>query len=136
VPITHVGFISIPTRDLDAAIDFYTMKLGFQKTTDAPMGPGARWVELTPPGQAGGHPQTPGAQTRVVLLAKGNPAFDEDRIGKGIAAPFEVKDFEATCAELKERGVRFKAEPDKKFYGWWAEILDGDGNVLGLHGDA
>jgi predicted enzyme related to lactoylglutathione lyase len=126
MPITHVGFISIFTRDVDAAIAFYTEKLGFQKTTDAPMGPGARWVELTPPG----------AQTRVVLLSKGTPAFEEERIGKGIAAPFEVKDFEATCGELKQRGVRFKAEPDKKFYGWWAEILDADGNVLGLHGDA
>jgi predicted enzyme related to lactoylglutathione lyase len=123
--ISHVALVSIHVRDLDGAIDFYTQKLGFQKTHDAPMGPGARWVELT----------LPGAQTRLTLLAKGNPAFEEDRIGKSIATSFEVTDFEATCAELQGRGVRFRQEPKKEFFGFWAEILDPDGNVLGLHAD-
>jgi len=124
--ISHVGLVSIHVRDLDAAIDFYTQKLGFQKTTDAPMGPGMRWVEVTPPG----------AQTRLTLLSEGNPAFEADRIGKNIATTFEVTDFEATCAELSGRGVRFRKEPKKEFFGWWAEILDPDGNALGLHAEA
>ncbi len=124
--ISHVGIVSINVRDLDAAIAFYTTKLGFDKTTDAQMGPGARWVEVTPPG----------AQTRLTLIAEGNPAFEPDRIGKNITSTFEVVDFEATCADLKRRGVTFRVEPSQEPWGWWAEILDQDGNVLGLHANA
>jgi predicted enzyme related to lactoylglutathione lyase len=126
MPISHVGFISINVHDLDRAIRFYTEHLGFAKTTDAQMGPGARWVELTPPG----------GNTRVTLLSEGNPAFERDRIGKGIAAPLEVSDFEATCAALEKKGVRFKSAPKRQPWGWWAEVLDSEDNVLGLHGDA
>jgi lactoylglutathione lyase len=126
MPVSHVGLVSIHVRDLDEAIGFYTNKLGFQRTTDAPMGPGARWVEVTPPG----------AQTRLTLLAHGNPAFEKERLGKNIATTFEVTDFEATCAEFQARGVRFRKEPKKEFFGWWAEVLDSDGNVFGLHADA
>ncbi|HEY9857757.1 MAG TPA: VOC family protein [Stenomitos sp.] len=124
--ISHVGIVSINVRNQDAAIDFYTHKLGFEKTTDAPMGPGARWVEVTPPG----------AQTRLTLIGEGTPAYEPDRIGHHIACTFEVNDFEATCAELKRRGVAFKEEPQKQPWGWWAEILDQDGNVIGLHANA
>ena len=127
MPVTHVGLVSIHVRDLDRAIAFYTEKLGFAKTTDAPMGPGARWVEVTPPG----------GNTRLTLLfGEANPAWEPDRIGKGIATTFEVTDFEATCTALVASGVKFRSEPKKQFYGWWAEIVDSEGNVLGLHGEA
>ena len=36
MPISHVGIVSIHVGNLDSAIEFYTQKLGFQKTTDAP----------------------------------------------------------------------------------------------------
>ncbi|HEY9723822.1 MAG TPA: VOC family protein [Oscillatoriaceae cyanobacterium] len=124
--ISHVAFVEIQTRDVDQAIDFYTNTLGFAKTTDAPMGPGARWVELTPPG----------GNTRLTLISQGNPAFAPERIGQGFGAVFEVAAFEETCAELKRRGVPFDVEPRKEPWGAWAEILDPDGNSLGLHGEA
>ncbi len=125
--ISHVGFISIHVNDLDRAIEFYVNQLGFAKTTDAQMGPGARWVELTPPG----------GKTRVTLISRGNPAWMPELIGKGIAAPFEVAgDFEKVCADLEARGVRFNKAPKQEFYGWWAEILDADDNILGLHAGA
>lgn len=126
MPVSHVAFIGIHVLDLDRAIRFYTEQLGFAKTTDAPMGPGARWVELTPPG----------GKTRVSLLAEGNPAWDRGQIGKSIAAPFEVTDFEATCAALEQKGVTFKTAPKRQPWGHWAEVLDSEGNVLGLHGEA
>jgi predicted enzyme related to lactoylglutathione lyase len=120
--ISHVAFVAVHVRDVEAAIAFYTEKLGFAKTTDAHMGP-MRWVELTPPGNT----------TRVTLLSEGNPAFEADRVGHGIAATFEVNDMAATCQELERRGVKFKEAPAQEPWGWWAEILDADGNVLGLH---
>lgn len=123
--ISHVGFIAINVRDVEKAIAFYGDMLGFKKTTDSTMGP-MRWVEFTPPGNS----------TRVTLLSEGNPAFEPARIGAMIAATFEVNGFEETCADLKQRGVVFDVEPRQEPWGWWAEILDPDGNTLGLHAEA
>lgn len=125
--ISHVGLVSIHCHDLERAIAFYTQSLGMQKTTDAPMGPGVRWIEVTPPG----------GNTRLTLLhGKGNPGWQPEKIGEGMATTFEVEGFEATCADLKGKGVQFRAEPKQQPWGWWAEILDSEGNVLGLHAGA
>jgi lactoylglutathione lyase len=48
--LTTLGRIIVPVSDQDAAIEFYTGKLGFSLTADTPFGEGARWVEVTPPG--------------------------------------------------------------------------------------
>lgn len=125
IGISHVAFVAINVRDVEQAIAFYSEKLGFTKTTDATMG-AMRWIELTPPGNT----------TRVTLLSEGNPAFEPDRIGSKVAATFEVNDMPATCAELERRGVRFEVAPKQEPWGWWAEILDPDGNTLGLHAEA
>ncbi len=42
--------MSVPVRDQDAALRFYTEKLGFKVATDQPMGDGKRWIELLIPG--------------------------------------------------------------------------------------
>jgi len=39
----------VPTADQDAAIAFYTEKLGFTLEADVPFGEGDRWVEVAPP---------------------------------------------------------------------------------------
>ena len=44
--ITHLKFASIPTRDQDRALKFWTEKMGFELQTDQPMGP-QRWIELS-----------------------------------------------------------------------------------------
>jgi catechol 2,3-dioxygenase-like lactoylglutathione lyase family enzyme len=48
--ITTVGRVLVPVADQDAAITFYTEKLGFTLTADVPFGEDSRWVEVTPPG--------------------------------------------------------------------------------------
>jgi catechol 2,3-dioxygenase-like lactoylglutathione lyase family enzyme len=40
----------VPVSDQDAAIAFYTSKLGFSLVADVPFGDGERWVEVAPPG--------------------------------------------------------------------------------------
>ena len=66
--IRRIKFTSIPVQDQDAALDFYTSKLGFRVATDQPLGE-QRWIEL----------RIPGADTRVVLYT---PPGQEDRIGR------------------------------------------------------
>ena len=46
--ISQLGRVIVPVSDQDKAIEFYTDKLGFSLTADAPYGDGDRWIEVTP----------------------------------------------------------------------------------------
>ena len=49
--ITKMNHVSIFVLDQDSAYDFYVNKLGFKVHTDAPMGPGMRWLTVCAPEQ-------------------------------------------------------------------------------------
>ena len=49
--ITGLHTVGIPVTDQDAALAFYEA-LGFETRLDVPMGEGARWIEVAPPGAA------------------------------------------------------------------------------------
>ena len=44
--ISHVKFVSIPTRDQDRALAFWTERVGFRVLTDQPFDDKQRWIEL------------------------------------------------------------------------------------------
>jgi predicted enzyme related to lactoylglutathione lyase len=90
--ITHLGAAIIPTKDVDAAIAYYTEKLGFEKRMDVPYGEGDRWVEVAPAG----------AQTSIALAP---PPPDGSPVGEVRNLGFATKDIDAAHAELKERGA-------------------------------
>jgi catechol 2,3-dioxygenase-like lactoylglutathione lyase family enzyme len=119
--IKGIKFASIPVKDQDKALKFYTTALGFGIVTDQPMGPGQqRWLEL----------RIPGAETRVVLFtADGH----EDRIGTFQGISFFTDDVQKTYEEMKKRGVEFSEGPTKQEWGTYAIFKDVDGNqfVLG-----
>ena len=66
--IKAVKFVSIPVRDQDRALQFYTEQLGFSILTDQPFDGKQRWIELA----------IPGAETRIVLFTAD---AHKDRIG-------------------------------------------------------
>ncbi|HET8994854.1 MULTISPECIES: VOC family protein [unclassified Rhodococcus (in: high G+C Gram-positive bacteria)] len=49
---TKVLSVSVPVADQDAALKFYTEVLGCELRTDIEIWPGARLVEVAPPGSA------------------------------------------------------------------------------------
>jgi predicted enzyme related to lactoylglutathione lyase len=116
--ITHVKFVSIPVRDQDAALAFYTDKLGFKVVTDQPMGP-QRWIEL----------RVGTADTRIVLFT---PDGHQDRVGTSFNGSLACDNVEKTSEELKSRGVEFVSPPKKEPWGTFAVIKDSDGNQLVL----
>ncbi len=116
--ITHVKFVSIPTRDQDRALEFYTKKLGFKVMTDQPFG-SQRWIEL----------KIPDAQTRITLFT---PAGHEDRIGTSFNGAFATDDVQKTYDELAARGVEFTTAPTKQPWGTYAAFKDPDGNEFVL----
>ena len=118
--IKRLKFVSIPTRDQDRALAFWTEKIGLRIVTDQPMGEGKRWIELA----------IPGAETGVVLFT---PEGQENRIGSVFNGSFACDDVEYTYRRLKERGVEFEEGPQKQHWGTFAIFKDPDGNqfVLG-----
>jgi len=113
--ITSVKFVSVPTRDQDRALAFYTEKLGFRLITDQPFGPDRRWIEL-----GIGH-----SDTRFVLFT---PPGDEDKVGGRFSGALACDDVEATHRQLTGRGVEFEAPPTRQPWGTFAVMLDSEGN--------
>lgn len=48
--VEKIATVIIPVADVDAEIDFYVSKLGFEKRLDLPFGGKYRWVEVGPAG--------------------------------------------------------------------------------------
>ena len=115
----RIKFVSIPVRDQDKALEFWTKKVGFQVGTDRPMGPGQRWIEV----------RIPGAETGLVLFT---PEGHEARIGSFTGLSFASADVETEYRELTGRGVEFRSPPKKEAWGTTAIFADPDGNSFVL----
>jgi catechol 2,3-dioxygenase-like lactoylglutathione lyase family enzyme len=113
--ITKLAKVGIYTRDQQRSLDFFTRTLGFEVRSDEPMGPGARWIEVAPPG----------GQSSLVLWT---PPGMEGRIGTFSGMVFSCDDIRATFAELRGRGVQFTQEPTDQPGGVMATFADPDGN--------
>jgi predicted enzyme related to lactoylglutathione lyase len=117
--ITSIKFVSLPVRDQNRALDFYTEKLGCTIITDQPFDERQRWIEL----------RIPKAETRLVLFT---PDGQQDRIGTFSNISLECDDLARTYAELVARGVEFPGPPKQEHWGNYALFNDSEGNTLCL----
>jgi catechol 2,3-dioxygenase-like lactoylglutathione lyase family enzyme len=131
--ITKLSHVSVFVLDQDSAYKFYVNQLGFKVHTDAPMGPGMRWLTITPPEQ-------PDLEISLMPIADGMMFTKESaeqmrnlvKMGTFGFGVFECKDIYATYEELKAKGVEFKKAPKKEFYGLEALFKDDSGNWFSL----
>jgi catechol 2,3-dioxygenase-like lactoylglutathione lyase family enzyme len=131
--ITKLNHVSIFVLDQESAYDFYVNKLGFQVHTDAPMGPGMRWLTVCPPEQ-------PELEISLMAINAGmmftgdSAAQMRELVSKGTFGfgVFECNDLVATYEELKAKGVHFKKAPKQEFYGFEALFTDDSGNWFSL----
>jgi catechol 2,3-dioxygenase-like lactoylglutathione lyase family enzyme len=89
--ITDVRTVAVPVADQDRALAFYVEKLGFEKRFEFPMGAGARWIEVAPPG----------ATTTIALVS--SPEGRPTGVDTGIR--FTTTDAGADHDDLEARGV-------------------------------
>lgn len=113
--IKSIKFVSVYVSDQDAALAFYTQKLGFTVVTDQPMGPDARWIEL----------RIPGAETGLVIA---KPFQPENVVGAFMNMAFVADDVQRTYDELSARGVQFRQPARPEPWGTSAIFNDPDGN--------
>jgi predicted enzyme related to lactoylglutathione lyase len=118
--VTGVDFMSLPTKDLDAAMEFYGNVLGLPRSS--------MWQR---PGEEALAAEFETGNLTVALLA-----------GERLGIPFQVNkvplalrvdDVEAARAELEARGVEFHAETMDSGVCHMAHFHDPDGNALMLH---
>lgn len=116
--ISCISQVGVYVSDQDAALAFYTEKLGFE-VRSLRQGPGMKWIEVAPPG----------AQTTISLASKDFPVGDEAKIGVYTDIAFETTDIHGLYETLSSRGVKFTDKPELQPYGkWFAAFLDQDGN--------
>jgi catechol 2,3-dioxygenase-like lactoylglutathione lyase family enzyme len=131
--ITKLNHVSIFVLDQDSAYEFYVNKLGFKVHTDAPMGPGMRWLTVTPPEQPDLEitlmPVSDGMMFTKETAEQMRNLISKGTFGFGV---FECNDLLATYEELKAKGVEFKKPPTKEFYGFEALLKDDSGNWFSL----
>ena len=112
--IRGIKFASLPTRDQDRALQFWTEKMGFVVLTDQPFDDKQRLIEL----------RIPKSEGRVVLFTADG---QEDRIGGFAPVVFWTDDIDATYAELQEKGVDTMGPPQKAEWGSSLMFRDPDG---------
>jgi len=121
----YISTVTLLVKDLNRAIDFYTKKLGWEKTMDAPMGDGTRWVTVAPAN----------AQA-AFYLAQRVPDRPDAKAGGSSGVIFEVDDVYETQKEFAKKQIEFTEAPRTEPWGGWAMFKDSEGNVHGLHSPA
>jgi catechol 2,3-dioxygenase-like lactoylglutathione lyase family enzyme len=122
-------------HDQDAALAFYTQKLGWEVRSDVtlPEMGDFRWLSVGPPSQP---------EFGIVLMAvPGPPVMEPDTaeqvqalMAKGFAGTvfLTTDDVRADYEDLRGRGVEFTEEPEERPYGVDCGFRDPSGNSFRL----
>ncbi len=111
---TRVLSVSIPVADQDRALKFYTEVLGCELRTDMEIWPGARLVEVVPPG----------SDVALVLLPPDSEIPMAVRMGTSDAAAAHARLREAGATLHNDELVSMEGVPPMFFF------ADPDGNGL------
>jgi predicted enzyme related to lactoylglutathione lyase len=118
--VTGVDFVSLPTRDISAAMGFYSDVLGlerssvWQRSGEEPLG-----AEF----------ETGTVTVSLIVSERLGIPFGPNRVPLAL----HVEDVEAARAALESRGVSFRAETLDTGVCHMANFEDPDGNALMLH---
>src|SRR5437764_15421827 len=127
--LSHMTFYVL---DQNAALDFYTNKLGFEVRTDA-QAEGFRWLTVGPKGQPDIEmvlmPIQPGPMVDAATCDLIRQLLSKGVLGGGV---FDTDDCQKTYAELKSKGVEFQTPPVERPYGIEAVFKDNSGNWFSM----
>jgi catechol 2,3-dioxygenase-like lactoylglutathione lyase family enzyme len=133
--VLRISTVNLWVHDQEAALDFWTAKVGFELRSDATFAElGAfRWLTVGPPGQP---------DVELVLMAVPEPpVLTEAQTGvvraamsQGLAGPvfLVTDDVERDFRELTARGVEFTEPPERRPFGIDAGFRDPSGNQVRL----
>jgi catechol 2,3-dioxygenase-like lactoylglutathione lyase family enzyme len=114
--ITGTDFITVSTRDLDSAVDFYGGVLGLPELK--------RWGKL---------PAVEFETGNLTIAVMQSDAFGLEFHANNHPIELRVDDFKGAHDELEARGVEFKGETIDSGVCCQAFFEDPDGNTLAIH---
>jgi catechol 2,3-dioxygenase-like lactoylglutathione lyase family enzyme len=115
--------VALVVADRDRAVEWYTQKLGLD-VIERGAGNDAHWVVVGRKGQPGG--------IHLCDIPTFDPAFPVEPGESGIQLDLPG-DFRRSCAALRANGVTFRTPPTKRPWGWYAKVVDPDGNEIRLN---
>jgi len=131
--ISRMSHAAIFVLDQQAALEFYTNKLGFEVRTDATMEGGFRWLTVGPKEQP---------DFEIILLepspgfmfdeATANSIRDLVQSGKLGGGVFDTANCQEEYEALKAKGVEFLSPPGEQSWGVGAVFKDNSGNWFSL----
>jgi predicted enzyme related to lactoylglutathione lyase len=123
--MNKVKIITVLVLDQDAAIKFYTKKLGFDLREDKPFGE-SRWVTISAPKNS----------DLTIALELANTAADKAIVGKQCGShaflALDTSDCIGDYTRMKLLGVKFLGEPQSGPWGTGAQCEDLYGNKIFL----
>jgi predicted enzyme related to lactoylglutathione lyase len=114
--VTGVDFVTVPTKDFDAAVEFYGTTLGLQRSMYKPDNHFAEF-------------ETESVTLSVIVAETVGLGYHPNRNPLAL----HVEDVEAARALLTERGVEFSGDTLDTGVCHMAFFADPDGNALMLH---
>ena len=120
--VNNIGVAMFTVSDVDAAIAFYTEKLGFELRADVKFGENGenRWVEVAPPGSA----------TRLALNSTMGGRFEAGGASIGVETPDVLAEWERLSAiDGVDAGDKPEPTPGAPLL---FMIQDPDGNHLAI----
>ena len=114
--ITGTDFITVATKDFDAAVEFYGGVLGLPESK--------RWGKM---------PAAEFETGNLTIAVMQSDAFGLEARANNHPIALHVDDFQAAHDELESRGVEFRGETLDSGVCYQAFFEDPDGNVLGIH---
>jgi len=126
-----VTLISIPVRDQEKALQFYTEKLGFLKKKDIPLGGGNRWLTLVSKEALDG-PEL--LLEPAPIHFEPSKVFQDALMEAGIPyTQFDVESVDAEYERLTKLGVDFSIKPSIMENVKYAVFNDTCGNNIQLN---
>src|SRR5262249_12924211 len=123
VTMKRISLLNVYVKDQDAAIDFYTSKLGFALAEDVPFAP-HRWVTLRLPDDEVVSVSLTLAETQEELALVGKQG------GSKPLFAIVTDDCMGEYRRMKDAGVRFEGEPEVQPYGTGVTLADLYGNKI------
>lgn len=114
--ISGTDFITIGTRNIDAAADFYGGVLGLTRSK--------QWGDM---------PAIEFETGNLTIAVMQSDAFGLECKPNSQPIEFHVDDFDAAHAELQSRGVEFEGQTLDSGVCYQAFFSDPDGNALAIH---
>jgi catechol 2,3-dioxygenase-like lactoylglutathione lyase family enzyme len=114
--ISGTDFITIGTRDIEAAAEFYGGVLGLTRSK--------QWGDM---------PAIEFETGSLTIALMESDAFGLEFKANNHPIEFHVDDFEAARAELESRGIEFEGQTLDSGLCYQAFFSDPDGNALAIH---